>query len=420
MTATPSLNVGVTIDLRWREDAGGHVKCWEQLAAAASALTDELQLTIHFLGDENRDYALASNVHYKIHRPRFSTARLPFLNRVADHTDLARRNPSLEPDLAAHQVIHCTHPPFALSNTALHYARAHGRPVCCSVHTETVEYTRVFTRDVLQRLVGRGRLGEALLNWSRLDINRARAMEAKIVEFWGQCDWIVVSRRQDEALIRQHFAEKPVSYLRRGIDKNRFDPDKRDRPRLRRTYGIDEDKAVLLFVGRLDDGKNVMFVARLVRYLRQAGYPVHGLFIGEGSRAADIRDLLEDDTTLPGTLPHHELPWHYASADLFVFPSPYETYGNVVLEAKACGLPSLVADSGGACQLVLKQGDDGFALDTDDLPLWQRTVASLLDDRPRLTQMGRAARASIEQHWPSWEDVLKEDLLPVWRKLVAG
>ena len=73
------ISIGVWVDLKRQPSAGGHVKCWEKFAEAATTMADQLDLTVHFLGDQDHVIPLASNVRYVLHRPRFSTERLPFL-----------------------------------------------------------------------------------------------------------------------------------------------------------------------------------------------------------------------------------------------------------------------------------------------------------------------------------------------------
>src|SRR5258708_3571608 len=89
----PRLTVGVLVDLIWSPHAGGHVKCWERLAAAALELPDRLDLTVHFIGDRRAVHRLGANVRYVLEPPVFSTERLRFLGDIPDHTDLAPWHP---------------------------------------------------------------------------------------------------------------------------------------------------------------------------------------------------------------------------------------------------------------------------------------------------------------------------------------
>jgi len=112
-----------------------------------------------------------------------------------------------------------------------------------------------------------------------------------------------------------------------------------------------------------------------------------------------------------------ELAWLYASADLFVFPSRIEISPNVVLEAKASGLPALVSGTGGSQRMIREPGRDGLVVESADSFVWAETIEGLWKQPERRAALGAQARRSIETEWPSWRDVFREDLLPVWRRV---
>ncbi|NJN23637.1 MAG: hypothetical protein HC810_03580 [Acaryochloridaceae cyanobacterium RL_2_7] len=111
--------VHVLIDLHWKKAVGGHVKSWLQFADVAKTLgSKDIDLTIHFHGDRPQELSQSHNVRYVTHPPRFSTERLPFLQDVPSHTDLASYAPSLIPYLDQADVVHTTHPLFTFGQTA--------------------------------------------------------------------------------------------------------------------------------------------------------------------------------------------------------------------------------------------------------------------------------------------------------------
>ncbi|MFM7546376.1 MAG: glycosyltransferase family 4 protein, partial [Synechococcales cyanobacterium] len=142
--------------------------------------------------------------------------------------------------------------------------------------------------------------------------------------------------------------------------------------------------------------------------------------------------------TLTGQIPQSELPWLYASSDLFVFPSESEVSPNVVIEAKASGLPVFISSRDGGAQFIQFSGLDGVLVDDPDPMAWAEAIApylappldkgmeSSVDDRELQTtdailrrySMGTAARHTIDQV-PHWSDVLTMDLLPVWEHVWA-
>jgi glycosyltransferase involved in cell wall biosynthesis len=147
-----------------------------------------------------------------------------------------------------------------------------------------------------------------------------------------------------------------------------------------------------------------MVLAKAARRLLDQGQELHVLAIGDGEERAAMQALLGSHVTLPGNLDQSELGWIYASSDIFVFPSETEVSPNVVLEAKASGLPVVVAADHGGGQFIAESGRDGVIVAGQDPARWARAAES---------------RRWAETSWPSWLDVLREDLLPVWRAAAA-
>lgn len=413
------LRVHVLVDLFRGQRAGGHVKTWERFAEAAVGLDRQLDMSLHFLGPAPARVELAPNVRYLIHPPRFSTERLPFLRGLADYTDLAGWHPGLARSLAGAQVLHATHPSFAFGRTAATVAGRRSLPLACSVHTDVPKYTEAFTAQLITRLLGEGALAGFMNARLRLPQRRGAAMARQLRRYWARCDRVFVSQQDDFDRVRAALPASRIAWLRRGIDARRFAPTLRDRARLSERFGVPADRPLLLYVGRVDAAKDVMTLGHAVRRLRAQGTAVHALVVGEGSSRPALARLLGADGSLPGNLPQDELGWIYASADLFVFPSRSETYGNVVVEAKAAGLPVLVSTEGGAAQRVRRPGEDGLRVPGHDGASWAAAIAALLAEPARMARMGHRARAQVENEWPSWGEVLRTDLLPVWQALAA-
>ena len=413
---TRTLRVGVLVDLAWSKQAGGHVKCWERLSEAAAALRPDLDLTVHFSGDVRRRHDIAENVRYIIEPPVFSTARLGFLAHVPDHTDLAPWHGRLARALAHYDVIHTTDAYFAYARTASKVARAHGIPLVTSIHTNTPEYARLYTALTIERLVGGGAIGRLLLG--PLDVaGRAEAsMRRRLLAHQMRCRFVLVSR-QDELASCGAAMPGRVRLLRRGIDRSCFHPQRRDRAWLERRFGVGPDAVVLLFVGRVDRGKNVGLLAEAMRGLDATGVPVHLFLAGEGSERAGIAAALGESATCPGNLLPDELARLYASADIFAFPSAIEEFANVVPEALASGLPVLLCQSSPMAALI-REGETGFALPAEAPDAWRAVIAALATEPARRARLARAARRFAETSLPSWRDVLEQDVLPAWQAAV--
>src|SRR5262249_28243966 len=140
-----------------------------------------------------------------------------------------------------------------------------------------------------------------------------------------------------------HRTGRPARIMRRGIDTHLFSPARR-----RRTDGA----FVIGYVGRLSPEKNVRMLAELETALLAAGLTNYRfLIVGEGVERAWLGSHM-CSAELPGILRGEKLAEAYASMDAFVFPSATDTFGNVVLEAMASGVPPVVSTSGGPKFLV--------------------------------------------------------------------
>jgi glycosyltransferase involved in cell wall biosynthesis len=157
-------------------------------------------------------------------------------------------------------------------------------------------------------------------------------------------------------------------------------------------------------------------MAMAAKLLIDEGLDVHVLVVGEGHDRAQIRNLLGARATTPGNLPQAELAWIYAGADLFVFPSRTEVSPNVVLEAKASGLPVVVAAEHGGGQFVARSGEDGLVLASTNPDDWAAAIRPLVLDGAERARIGGAARDWIEREWPDWGEVLERDLLTAWHE----
>lgn len=408
-----TLRVAVLVTLEQGKTAGGHVKCWERFAEDAGKSTPELDLTVHFLGETTAITPLADNVRFHHHRPVFGTRRLAFLKQGAGHTDLAPFHPGLNQALAACDIVHATDF-FSFGRTGLAHAQRFGKGFVASIHTDIPQFTRVYAGSILKQMAGR-KLGGWLAKGLRLPERIAARMSANIDRRLAACHHVLVSKPEDFQRLAGQLGPHRLSYLRRGIDRTLFTPAQRDRAWLRQSLGIPEDRCVLMFAGRVDASKSVMVMAQAVRHLLDAGRNVQALIVGNGEERGRIAALLGDRATLPGNVPQADLARLYASADLFLFPSTTEVCPNVVIEAKASGLPVMVAASHGGAQFIRQPGIDGLIAADQSAQTWAAAALPLIDYADRRQAMGLAARDWAEHDWPSWTDVLQRELLGAWR-----
>ena len=155
---------------------------------------------------------------------------------------------------------------------------------------------------------------------------------------------------------------KPCHLMQRGVDTDLFSPKHRTRPPLR-SEGND-GRFVLGYVGRLSVEKNVALLAHLQQSLLAAGIAnCRFLVIGQGGEEAWLREHLSA-AEFTGVLRGADLSRAYANMDLLVFPSHTDTFGNVVLEALASGVPAIVTPSGGP-KYIVRDGETGFVRSDD-------------------------------------------------------
>lgn len=415
--AARPLRVAVLVDLLWTPAAGGHVKFWERAAAGAAGLGDVLDLTIYFGARANGERRLADNVRFRLLKPVFSTERLRFLAHVPDHTDLAPYHPRLARALAATDVIHTTDGYFAFARTALGVARRRGIPLVNSVHTDTPGYTRLYAAETVRRVFGRGWIARLLIDRLGLDARAERWKLAQLLRHQAACRFVLGPRDQDLERARRILPRDRVLRLPRGLELERFHPKWRDRAWLAAKFTIAPDLPVVLCVGRINPGKNVLVLAEAVRRLAARGERLVLVCAGEGEDCARIEALLGPHVRCPGTVLGDDLARLYASADLLAHPSEIETYANAVAEGMAAGLPALVS-ARGQPRFQIADRKTGLAVGPGAAD-WAEAIRSLLHDPARRAAMGRAARRHNEQRFTDWRTVVAEGLAPVWRRAAA-
>jgi len=174
---------------------------------------------------------------------------------------------------------------------------------------------------------------------------------------------------------------RPCFLMQRGVDTEWFSPAHRTREA--------SDKAVVLgYVGRLSVEKNVALLAQVERELAAMGVGgVQFLIVGHGSEEEALRRDLKG-AEFPGVLRGSALAEAYANMDVLVFPSHTDTFGNVVLEALASGVPAVVTPDGGP-KFIVRDGETGFVTADDH---FAGAVAELVRDRVRLAEMRLKAR----------------------------
>lgn len=191
--------------------------------------------------------------------------------------------------------------------------------------------------------------------------------------------------------------------LRRAVDTKLFHPSKRDNA-LRESWGVDADTPVVLYVGRIAPEKNLELAVATFRAIQQVAPKARYVWVGDGPARASLQTA-HPDFIFVGMKRDEDLAAHYASADLFPFPSLSETFGNVILEALAAGLP-VVAYAEGAAREHLIDGINGFRITSGDARAFTAAAVTLAGDIGLIRHMGHAATVSVERLSP--EAVIRE------------
>jgi glycosyltransferase involved in cell wall biosynthesis len=244
-------------------------------------------------------------------------------------------------------------------------------------HTDIPEYVRILTED---------RFLESLA-WSYMHW------------LYGQVDTVFVNSEQyRKCWIDRGFAPEKLKILPRGLDTDLFNPARRDLS-FWPGSGANGTEIRLLYVGRISREKDLDVLAAAYDKVRQAGHPVKLYLVGLGPYSEALAAALPDAVFL-GYLTGEPLAKAYASADIFVFPSTTDTFGNVVIEAQASGLPAIVSDLGGPRELVA-DGISGLVTKAHDVEDVARAINLLVGDQKMRARMGEKARQSVvDRSWP--------------------
>lgn len=247
-----------------------------------------------------------------------------------------------------------------------------GTPVVSGFHTQFHQYTRYYRAGWLQPLVYR----------------YLTSLHKKTV-----CTLVPT-----EALRQQMSNDiQSIEVLGRGIDTELFTPSRRCET-LRREWGVSPTDKVFLYVGRLAREKNIELAINSFFKIKATTPSARLVLVGHGPDYVRLYSR-EDGLIFSGARTGEELARHYASADIFLFPSHSETFGNVVLEAMASGL-GVVAFDEAAAGIHIRHGHNGMLAATEDEDAFIRHSANLLLNPAYLDSIRHQARLSmIEQSW---------------------
>ncbi len=277
-----------------------------------------------------------------------------------------------ELDAWAPELVHVVSP-TPMASWAQRWAARRGIPVVSSFHTHFVSYFRYYGVPALEGF-----------GWGMLR------------RFYARCARVYAPSRSIIRELESHGIGR-LELWSRGMDTRRFSPAFRD-PELRRALGADDDTPVLLLVSRLVKEKDLADLVEMDGILRARELRYRLVLVGDGPMRAELEARLPD-AHFAGHQTGDALARWYASGDVFVFPSTTETFGNVVTEALASGLPAVVVDRGGPPDQI-EPGENGWIARANDPADLADRVSSLLRDPQERARMARRAVASArERDW---------------------
>ena len=264
-----------------------------------------------------------------------------------------------------------------LGLTALQAAKAKKIAVSSGFHSPFQDFSRFFDLAFLVKPIQR------YLTW-----------------FHNSTDVTCVPSQYTEQALRGFGVTCPLVVVGRGVDTVRFSPKHRSQ-RLRQQWGVDADTRVMLYVGRLSPEKEVDVLIKSFHALQvQQGVNIKFVIVGDGPDRIRLSKMTTSkDVIFMGSLGGHELAIAYASADVFTFASQADTFGNVVLEAIASGLPVIAYDYVCAHQHV-KHNITGWLCSLGHTADLIQSICRL-PALPQLRQMGLLASESVQHS--SWQ-----------------
>jgi phosphatidylinositol alpha 1,6-mannosyltransferase len=279
---------------------------------------------------------------------------------------------------------------FGVGLAARKAARALDVPFVSSYHTSLTSYAKFYRLGLLAKP------GWSFLRWFHNGGLRTYCPTQAIVD----------------EVVAEGFTNTAI--WSRGVDASRFSPRFRS-DALRAQMGASADALVVAYVGRLAAEKGLDVGLEAVRRASEAR-PGHVRFmaVGDGPFEPEVHRRAPAGSWLPGKLSGEALSTAYASADVFLFPSVTDTFGNVILEAMASGLPVIGADVGPTRELVFP--DRGWLVPRSDVAGYADALVALVDDRARLADARRAALAfAAGKTWDVVWDTLIADYLRLQR-----
>jgi glycosyltransferase involved in cell wall biosynthesis len=284
---------------------------------------------------------------------------------------------------------------FSMGLAGVRLAHRLGVPLIASAHTNYEQYAARYGMDWVVRP------GWRYLRW-----------------FYGQADLVLCPSQFYRDWLEARGVARTALWTR-GVDTATFSPRHRD-DAWRASVGAGPGDLLVTYVGRIAREKNLDLLLDAWPALAARHPGARLTVVGRGPLADPIRRRGIPGVTVTGLLEGPALSAAYASADLFVFPSTTETFGNVLLEAMASGLPAVAAAAGGVMEFA-RHGENAWLVGPNDGDALAAGIGRLMDDEALRRRLGAGAlRTAAERRWDAIDDALIEDYRRVAGRKALG
>ena len=281
--------------------------------------------------------------------------------------DLAKFDPNIihisSPDVSAHR--------------AVSWARARNLPAVASIHTRFETYLTYYHLQLLEP-----------------------TLRAGLRRLYRRCDALLAPAESMAAVLRAQRMNSNIHIWTRGVDREQFNPGRRDMG-WRRGLGIADEELAVMFLGRLVLEKGLDVFAATITELKRRGVPHQPVVIGDGPAKAIFQEQMPTGLFI-GQQIGEDLAKAVASSDVFLNPSITEAFGNVTLEAMACGLPVVAAAAVGTTSIV-RNGETGTLVKPGDTNGFADALEAYARDpelRRRHGEAGLAYAATMD-----WDEI---------------
>ena len=287
-------------------------------------------------------------------------------------------------------ILHIASPDFS-ARAAMKWAKKRGLPVLASVHTRFETYPRYYHLGALEPVV-----------------------EAYLRNLYRQCDALVTPSEGMVDTLREQRMHDDIGIWSRGVDHDTFNPGRRSLE-WRRSLGIADDEVAIGWLGRLVLEKGIDIFGETIAELKRRGVRHRVLVIGEGPARETFEEAVPH-ACFVGFQQGDDLGRAVASMDILLNPSITETFGNVTLEAMACGVPVVAADATGAGSLVIP-GETGWLVGPRKVSAYADRLQAYIADAELRRAHGSAGAKRAEAF--TW-DAINQTVADTYLRLIAA